>query len=232
MKAILISLLSVYLCHYQTHAPFVSDQHISVAADPVDDFWTWFIKNEKRLKNFETDPDKYLTELLEQAKKIKRGLAIEFEPPKNGVINMTISANGSVDLFNLVRDMVERAPSIKGWKFIAFRQRMPIASVKEMKLNVGGLTLDPSQMKFFPMIENNQLNVIIYAAGVNEQNYNQVAYACFLLLDNILGEYDCVTKVSSFDFHALPEKKEELADLKPLLELAEYVDNAYRKKIN
>ncbi|RYG40424.1 MAG: hypothetical protein EOO01_27360 [Chitinophagaceae bacterium] len=235
MKTVILSLLSFFFC--TTHAPvFAADtfhQFIQFSpADPIDDFWIWFTKNEKRLKNFESDPDKYLTELLEQVKKIQRGLAIEFEPPKNGVINMTVSANGNVDLFNLVREMIERAPAIKGWKFIAFRQRMPIAAVKEMKLKVGELTLDPSLMKFFPVIENKQLNIIIYTTGVTEENYNQIAYASFVLLDNILGEYDCITKVSSFDFHPLPEKKEELADLKPLLELAAYVDEAYRKRIN
>lgn len=230
MKTILIPLLSLSLCSVNSTSVATDPGRMTrllQQADPVDDFWRWFVKNEKRLKNFESDPDKYLNELFVQVRKIRAGLAIEFEPPQNGIIKMTVSANGNIELFQLVRDIVERAPAVKGWKIIAFRQRMPVAAVKEMKLKVGELTLDPAAMKFFPVRENNQLNIIIYTAGVTEQNYKQVAYASFILLDNILGEYDCITKVSSFDFHPMPSQKEELADLKPLLELATYVDNSY-----
>ncbi|HEX2846537.1 MAG TPA: hypothetical protein VHN59_08310 [Chitinophagaceae bacterium] len=200
--------------------------------DSIDNFWGWFVKNEKRLRNFQSDPDKYLNELFIQVKKIKAGLAIEFEPPQNGIINMTVSANGNPELFQLVRDIVERAPAVKGWKFFAFRQRMPATAVKEMKLNVGQLVLDPAQMKFFPVIDNQQLNIIIYAKGITEQNYNQVAYACFILLDNVLGEYDCTVKVNNFDFQQMPDQAAELNDLKPFLELAAYVDAFYKQKNN
>ena len=232
MKAVLLPILSLCLCSINSTPVAANPARMTrfLHADPVDEFWSWFVRNEKRLKNFESDPDKYLNELFIQVKKIKAGLAIEFEPPQNGIIKMTVSANGNIELFQLVREMVERAPAVKGWKFIAFRQRMPAAAVKEMKLKVGELVLDPSVMKFFPVRENNQLNIIIYTPGVTQQNYNQVAYASFVLLDNILGEYDCITKVASFDFHPMPTQKEELDDLRPLLELAAFVDNSYGLK--
>lgn len=227
--------MSLYLCNINS-TPLLHEQSgapgLHYKTDSIDNFWSWFVKNEKRLRNFQSDPDKYLNELFIQVKKIKAGLAIEFEPPQNGIINMTVSANGNPELFQLVRDIVERAPAVKGWKFFAFRQRMPATAVKEMKLNIGQLTLDPAQMKFFPVIENQQLNIIIYAKGITEQNYSQVAYACFILLDNILGEYDCTVKVHNFDFQQMPDQVAELNDLKPFLELAGYVDAFYKQKNN
>jgi hypothetical protein len=199
-------------------------------ADPIEKFWTWFKDNEKRLRKFEENPDKYLTEVLAQAKKIQAGLAIEFEPPKNGVINMTVSADGDKNIFAVVRNIVAKAPNIEGWRFIAFRQRMNLEQVKGMKLKAEDHELDPEKMKFFPMINGDTLDLIIYAKGVTEENYNQIAYGGLLLLDNILGEYDCVTKVRSYDFHNMPTKKEELNDLLPLLDLAAYVDKFYNSK--
>jgi hypothetical protein len=65
---------------------------------------------------------------------------------------------------------------------------------------------------------------------VKEENYNQIAYGGLLLLDNILGEFDCVTKVRSYDFHNMPVKKDELDGLLPLLDLAEYVDKFHNLK--
>lgn len=198
--------------------------------DTIDDFWHWFVKNEHRLKNFESDPDKYLNEFLTQIKKIRAGLAIELEPPKNGIINMTVSADGNIELFHIVQQIVAKAPTVKGWKIFAFRQRLAPAGVKEMTLKIGDVQLDPSEMKFLPVIDNGKLNIVIYVAGVNEENYNRVAYAGLMLLDNILGEYDCVMKVDSYDFKELPDKNKTGATPRPLLELPAFVDEFHGRK--
>lgn len=203
---------------------------IFVKKDPIENFWKWFKANQKRLRKFEDDPDRHLTEMLVQTKKIQPGLAIELEPPKNGIIHMTVSADGNEDLFGLVKNIIAKAPAIKGWKFIAFRQRMTPEQVSGMKLKAQNHELDPEQMKFFPVIDGDTLDLIIYAKGITEENYNQVAYGALLLLDNILGEYDCVTKVRSYDFHDMPSTKEELQDLLPLLHLAAYVDEFHSSK--
>jgi len=196
----------------------------------IEKFWTWFKENEKRLRNFEENPDKYITEVFTQAKKIKPGLAIEFEPPKNGVINMTVSANGVRDLFTIVQNIIDRSPTIYGWKFIAFRQRMNPEQVKGMKLKVENHELDPGKMKFSPMADGDTLDLIIYTKGVTEENFNQIAYGGLLLIDNILGEYDCVTKIRNYDFHEMPTNKDELDNLLPLLDLSTYVDKFHDSK--
>jgi hypothetical protein len=102
--------------------------------------------------------------------------------------------------------------------------------VRGIKLKAQNHELDPEQMKFFPVINGDTLDLIIYAKDITEENYNQVAYGALLLLDNILGEYDCVTKVRSYDFHDMPSTKEELEDLIPLLRLAAYVDAFHSSK--
>lgn len=199
-------------------------------ADPIEKFWSWFKENEQRLRNFETDPDKYLDEIIRQAKKVKNGLAIELEPPANGIINMTISADGDRNLFDLVRNMVAQSPVIPGWKFIAFRQRMNLEQFKDIKLTAADHELDPQKMKFLPIYDGDSLDIIIYVPGITEANFNQVAYGGLLMLDNLLGEYDCVTKVRSYDFHLMPVKKEELEELMPLLEIASFVDRFHAEK--
>lgn len=202
------------------------------SADPIQTFWSWFRQNEKRLRNFEEDPDIYLSEMLARLRKIQDGLVIELEPANNGVISMTISADGDRNLFDMVKAVVAKAPKISGWRMFAFRQRVRPEKVKDLKLTVGDEVLDPGQMKFFPVIDGDSLDLIIYVKGVTDDNYLKVAYAGLLLLDNILGEYDCVMKVRSFDFHDMPVKKEELLDLQPLTDLPAFVDEFHRKKKN
>ncbi|RFS22702.1 hypothetical protein DVR12_12985 [Chitinophaga silvatica] len=196
----------------------------------IDKFWKWFESNEKELRNFQRNPDKYLGQVLDSAENIEGGLAIEFEPPANNTINVTISADGNRDLFPVVQKIVESAPKINGWTFVAFRQRIPIEKVKGMNFEVKGTKLSPDNMKFYPIITGDTLDLIIYANNITEENYNQAAYSSLLLVDNILGEYDCVMKVRHFDLQNTPTKKEELKDLLPLLDLAEFVDNFQKTK--
>lgn len=210
----------------ETHLP----RMVFVKKDAVENFWVWFKGNEKRLRNFESDPDKFFTELLTQVKKIREGLAIELEPAQKGIITMTVSANGNEDLFDLVKSIVARAPVVKGWQFVAFRQRLIPEQMKRMKLTTKDHELDPEQMKFFPVISGDSLDLIIYAKGVSPENYNQVAYGVLLLLDNLLGEYDCATKVRGYDFHNMPAGKEDSEGLLPLLKLADYVDQFHASK--
>lgn len=143
---------------------------------------------------------------------------------------MTISADGVADLFPVVRKIVDKAPTITGWKVFAFRQRMPAEKVKGMVLKAQNHKLNPDKMKFSPIVTGNTLDIIIYADDITEENYNQVAYGGLMLVDNILGEYDCVTKVRSYDFHNMPPNAANLTDLFPLLELATYVDNFHNRK--
>jgi len=200
--------------------------------DPIERFWKWFQANEKDLRDFQKNPDKTLTQVLDRAKKIQSGLAIEFEPPKNDIINVTVSADGNRDLFSIVKEIVEKAPIIEGWTFVAFRQRMPPDKVKGMVLKTQDHELNPDKMKFFPIVSGDSLDIIIYVNNVTEENYNQIAYGGLLLIDNILGEYDCVTKVRNYDFQNMPTKQEELKELKPLLALAEYVDAFHKATHN
>jgi hypothetical protein len=191
----------------------------------IETFWKWFSENEKELRNFETNPDKYLNLILSKGQKIESGLAFELQPPIDGIINMTVSADGVIELFPLIKEIVDKSPKINGWDFIAFRQRMTKEHVKGMILKSDNHEINPSEMYFSPLIEGDNIDIIVYIRGVTEENYNQIGYGGLLLLDNLLGEYDCVTKVRSYDFHNMPTNEEKMEDLIPLLELAEYIDN-------
>lgn len=214
-----------------SHTLLRADNVSSITAqDPIVAFWTWFQQHQNRLRQFESDPGKYLQEIHTQVKKIGDGLTIELEPPQNGIINLTFSADGDQQLFPLVRSIVDKAPPIKGWHFIAFRQRADLSRAKSMQLKVGTLTLDPQSMKFFPVVTGDTLDIIIYVKGLTQANYADVAYHGLLLLDNLLGEYDCVMKVRSYDFHPMPAKKEELDTLQPLFDIASYVDRFHANR--
>lgn len=211
-----------------TNSYFTSMFGLFKKGNSIEIFWKWFSDNEKNYRNFQSDPDRYLTELVKNVRKIVNGLAVELEPSQHGIINMTISADGDIELFPIVQKTVDCAPEIDGWKFFAFRQRMPADKVKGMILKAHDHTLDPNEMKFYPITSDATLDIIVYADHVTEENKTNVAYGCLLLLDNLLGEYDCVKKVRSFDFHSMPTDPIELSEMKPLIEIGNYVDGFQR----
>ncbi|MBO9633364.1 MAG: hypothetical protein J7578_09615 [Chitinophagaceae bacterium] len=196
-------------------------------SDPVKAFWSWFAENEGNLRQFEGNPSHYLHQMLGKIRKISPGLALELEPPRTGDIIMTISANGNRDLFDMVKKIIAKAPVIKGWEFLAFRQRMSKEQAGAIKLQSGEHELDPQKMKFFPIADKGDLNIIVYVNGITESNFNQIAYSSLTLLDNILGEFDCVMKVKNYDFHDMPTDERVLEGLMPLLDLPVFVDQFY-----
>ena len=194
----------------------------------INNFWHWFLSNEKYLRDFQKNPGEYITPVHEKLGKIQKGIAVEFEPPKDNKIVVTISADGDRSLFPIVQKIIAKAPKIKGWEFIAFRQRTPQNKLKGIVLKVQGYEFSLDEMKFSPVIVGDSLDIIVYTTNVNDANFNQVAYGGLLLIDNILGEYNCVTKVRNFDFQNLPTMQAELKGLKPLLELPDYVDKFHQ----
>ena len=221
---VLVSLVAS--CHTRAAGNAKQDSVRSVVTkDSIDEFWDWFVSNEKRLRAIQVDSSQTLSQIGEHARKIDSGLAIEYEPPKNGIINVTVSADGNRDLFPLVQRIVDKAPKLEGWNFFAFRQRVPM---KGKTLKMEGLELNPEKMKFFPLPSGDSLDIIIYANNVTDDNFNQMAYASLLLVDNILGEYDCVKKVRKYDIHNMPTSKEQLKGVMPLLDLPDYVDNFHK----
>ena len=230
MKNIIINIIlffSIVSCGKKTENENMAESNKD---EQIEIFWDWFVKNEKRFSKIETNKDEVLKEILDNSSSIESALAFEIKSNKNGILSLTISADGVKNLIQIVQNIKEKSPKIKGWKFIAFRQRKDAALLAEIFYESKKLRLNLTKMKFFPIIENDRLELIIYTSGINKRNYQQIFYGGSVLLDNLVGEYSFMTKVDNYDFHNMPTKAEELNELKPLLELPSFIDNFKPKK--
>ena len=192
----------------------------------IKEFWDWFTKQQSTLRKI-TDGDYDLIDsILIELRKIQTGLAVEFE--KNGnVIIMTISADGVEDNFEIVKEIVNNAPSINNWDFVAFRQRVPREKIESITITVKGITLDPKTLWFRALGENENIYVQIFCDFLTEDNRKDIGYGCLMLLDNLIGEDDCVTKVRSYEFYNLSEAQDFRDHLDPLTEIRDFLDNYY-----
>jgi hypothetical protein len=195
--------------------------------DPVLLFWHWFAENKDWFNNMEEDKEQKLQILLGELKNIKEGFAVEISSESDGYREIVISADGDLELFPFVEEIIEKAPEIEGWKTIGFRQRQGC----DFTITAGKLILDPSEMFFEPVVENHELNMIIYVKGIRDHDQLIVAYYCLLVMDVILGEFDCVTKVGHYDFFDL-DTIEDRSNLIPLCAAADFVDKYYAAENN
>lgn len=198
----------------------------------IDSFWNWFIQNQiSCMKIIDADETDLIDEVLINLVKIQRGLAVEFEKLKDKYV-MTISADGIEDYFGIVQEIINRAPTVENWEFIAFRQPYGKEQVARITINVSGFTLDPKQIKFSPLIEDGNLYIQIFSADINEETKNKIGYGCLMLLDNIIGEYNCVKMISGFEYYNISESTGFSNKLKPLTEMREFIDSYYQMDKN
>ena len=94
-------------------------------------------------------------------------------------------------------------------------------------LTVNGHSLDPKQIMFLPIVEEEKLYIQIFSPNINEETKNKIGYGCLMLLDNIIGEYACVKIVNGYEYYNLAEGTEFESELQPLTEIREYLDCYY-----
>ncbi len=188
--------------------------------DPIESFWNWFTKNKDKLHKIDdSNKDEVLNEILSQLRKVQTELSIEVSREDNGIREMTISPEGDRDKFEIVKSIVKKAPKLDGWEVTAFRQPMGF----DFTLNYQNISLTPSELFFFPIRENGSLDIIIYGKDFKEYDFNTLAHYGLIMMDNVLGEYDCVTKIRYYDFKDISELK-NTNDLIPMTEILNYIE--------
>jgi hypothetical protein len=189
----------------------------------INDFWNWFKNNKTAFDHIDDENrDAKLDSILSHLNLVKSGLAVEVSDEFKGVRDIIISANSDIEKFNIVKEIVKRAPVMKGWTVTAFRQR----ANQDFNLKYKNLSFVPSKMLFYPEEENGKLKIQVYVKGIANYNYDTVSYYGSIAMDNVLGEYNSVTKIAKYSFHELDSKHD--ANLKPVIELPAFIDKYYK----
>src|SRR5258705_9521609 len=86
-------------------------------------FWKWFIKNERRLFEFDTAQEKIFGELSKELKKVHGDLTFEFGPVQDGKREFVLSAGGIKSAFPSVESLYAKAPPLPRWVWVKYRPR-------------------------------------------------------------------------------------------------------------
>lgn len=189
--------------------------------------WKWFQQNDKRL--FELGQNN-LEELLTELDVIKEflfehDLEFEIDARSKAPLELTISAGSHGHLFPLVEKLVDKAPRLANWKFIAFRQRMPKDELKDCAIgdpSADECLLAVSEMRFsLNKISNNCIGATLFVKAPQDnaelkENFSHV------LLQQAIGEYDYVMCIESVKIEAVDSRNAKSA--KPFECIAEEFD--------
>lgn len=179
----------------------------------VTEFWNWFRQEEERLfTDLDDHPNEILHEMITRLNDVAPDLALEASIIENGKRRLEVSADGDESKFPQVGHIVESAPKLSRWDIVAFRQPLPAP----FQLAFGEQEMDTEQIFYLPYENEEGLTVVVYGPDFNTWAKQDLVHYGFILVDNLLGEYDCVTKVRYYDFKDI----EEAEDVEELSELA------------
>ena len=173
---------------------------------PEDKFWNYFNANKKALENFiDSDLSDYsdYNKLTDEIRKFSNLLFPEITKYANGKYVLIITPDGKFEGINDTQKLFDSKPEIENWIIEKFRQPKDTIQFK-----YDGLEYPSSDIEIFAELNSEKekfdIQVFIKNMDIDKQKYQTIAW---LYLDNILGEFNSITKIGYVDFFNLEENK-------------------------
>lgn len=169
-------------------------------------FWQWFCDHNEQLVSL-GDLDEKEREQLENAlqyqlTKYCDGLSYEIgEATANGR-TLTFSAEGDTDLFRYVVELVDNAPDLDWWNFVAFKQPLGTG----LRVRFDRLLFDTSKM-YFQQLECEEepemlgLRIAVEGSKPDDEDFQVGVY---VTLEALIGEFDCATLIGYMETVPIP----------------------------
>ena len=202
--------------------------------EKVEKFWQWFIDHNEQLIALGDLTEKEREELLKalqyQLTKYCDGLTYEMgESTPNGR-QLVFTAEGDTDLFRYVVELVDNAPDLDWWEFVAFKQPMGT----ELKVRFDQYLFDTRKM-YFQQLECEEepemlgLRIAVESGKMKVENEEDFQVGVYVTLEALLGEFDCATLIGYMETVPVPAEPFK-AGFQPLDDLPKFVEWFKRKR--
>ena len=194
--------------------------------DTTSQFWNWFKENNKAYTFLdsvdEVVKEKLLNDLLEELHKYCDKIFFEIGGLPDQEQELIITAEGDKDYFEKVEELINSAPKISGWTFIAFKLPMP----GHFKSKWDDLELNTEEMWFLPLSngKTQDLGVRICLRNYDLIKDNKILKTLiYKMLDTILGEKSFSLDLSHVEIDLQPDEPED-EGMYPILDLPQYIE--------
>lgn len=179
----------------------------------VKSLWAWFEKHLAEFDELSGDNPVY-EKFHKELSSIHPSLVFEISArEESGVRTLVISCDGIRGGISSVEALVAKAPTIEGWKIIAFRPSID----QSITIEGDGLKLSTDDILFdYQTAPNDTVDITLYIDGINDNNKSDYLSAAFVLLDAAVGEYRAMTKIGGLDLLPTPSNRKALYPLRDL----------------
>jgi len=194
----------------------------------ISEFWKWFEKNNHAYLFLDDvdqeEKERLLENLVDELHKYCDNIwPLIGGMPEEGK-ELIITAEGDMDYFKQVEDLISQAPDIDKWTFIDF---IPATVGDPFKIDYEGVELDTEKMWFLPLEEETDPTSI--GLRICTPNYELVKdheffmSAIYKVLETLIGEKTFALDVDYVEAGEVPENPEE-EGMMELLEIYDYVE--------
>jgi hypothetical protein len=193
----------------------------------INTFWNWFQDNNQSIKNILSETPKNQKHLFFWLNKHLHyyckeiDFVIAFPKKPMDKTQLIITANGNPEYFKQVVDLIDNAPRLRTWIFVAFIQ--PMEDIEKMidKLDnpyvFKDITIKASGIMFLPLNcdENcRKFDIMVYLKNYNIHcNTKTWKQAIFIIMQDIFGEKQVYQHINFVQLAQMPDNNEELIHL-------------------
>lgn len=194
-------------------------------------FWQWFTDHNDELVALGDLDDKQRHELENalqyQLTKYCDGLTYDIGDATANGRTLTFTAEGDTDLFRHVVELVDNAPDLDWWEFVAFKQPMGT----ELKVRFDQYLFDTRKM-YFQQLECEEepemlgLRIAVEGSKPDDEDFQVGVY---VTLEALIGEFDCATLIGYMETVPIPDEPFK-AGFQALDDLPKFVEWFKRKR--
>ncbi len=201
-----------------------SDEPITSYAD----FWTWFKNNEKVFSKVVRErgdiEHDFFDKVTPKLSQIIDGLFLLTGGGET--LELVFTPDGNIKKIIFAEELVEAAPHIDGWKFLALK---PDAGHSGFYLTMGKNKFSLDSLHFYSkeLWENpDEIAISITHDDLNSENRDAITGGIYIFLDNFLGELAFATIIDDLK---VCEKKDLPSDLVAVQDLKKYLSDRQAK---
>lgn len=188
--------------------------------DSYDDFWNWFLKNEKEFFNIVKSGQNihagFFDKLAPKLNEIHPGIYFLTGMFNDQTAELILTPDGAIKNIYVIEELVNAAPKIEGWKFTALKSA---SDIKDVGISYENFDFNKDNLKFYPNIHKgypDEIDLTIVYDHFEESKKAAITNGVYIFLDNYLGELHSVTLIDKMNVTGSHEIAEELIPVEKL----------------
>ncbi|MCB2379903.1 DUF695 domain-containing protein [Hymenobacter sp. BT635] len=187
---------------------------------PHQAFWTWFSKHERAffetVKSGENIDENFFEALSPKLDEVKEGIFFLTGMHDDNTAELILTPDGTIKNIVFVEELVNAAPKLKDWKFIALK---PASNIPDMSVEMSAYSFNKDTLFFYANDNStypDQIDVTIIHSDFNEDNREIITNGVYIFLDNYIGELASITMIDDITVVSKEEAQKELVPIEKL----------------